>query len=370
MEALVLKNDKVESIQWKQFLSLSAVYASIVIGWIAYQNYQPKLLEKFRFTEFAFPLLVIQGFILIVTPPIAGVLGDKFRLQRGHQLPIITLGISFAAMVFMAVAFTLLTNPGEIFKWILPVLIILWLVAMSIFTSPALSTLELFSRSEKLPRAMAILTIVANLLYALEPVIVDIIDYVGAPLTFMTGGLVVFISGYSLRKNSMDLFLQREDAVLKNQGAERSDFGFIFLMGTCLGLATSILFNVFPDVFNQRLSNGYALNGKLIVVAILFLSALLSLPLSDVVNRLGLRVSFWRSFIMILVAMLSILILKSLFVVLLMAIAFTVAFTVLSVSTLPLAIQLSRFDQKVFCVGIFFSGVAVPDAIIQSLLNY
>lgn len=366
------ENGRNESIQWKQLWSLSALYGSIVVGWIAYQNYQPKLLEKFNFTDFTFPLQVIQGLILIVTPPIAGILGDRFRLQRGHRLPIITLGISFASMVFMAVAFTLFTNPGEIFKWVLPVLIILWLIAMSIFTSPALSTLELFSPSDRLTRTMAVLTIVANLLYSLEPVIVDIIDFIGAPLTFMSGGLIVFASGYALRKNSMNLFQSENDLqAVKKESVEKSDFGFIFLTGVCLGLATSLLFNVFPKIFSEKLSPLVAgVNGKLVVVAILVFSALLSLPLSDLVNQRGLKYSFWRSVAGIVLSMAAIIFLSSPIVVLLMAVVFGVTFTALSVSSLPLAIQLSRFDQKVFCVGIFFSGVALPDALVQSLLNY
>jgi MFS family permease len=155
MEALSISTSK-NSIQWKQLCSLAALYGSIVIGWIAYQRYQPKLLVQFQFTDFTFLLIVAQALILTITPPIAGKIGDRFRLKSGHRIPIITAGISFAAMIFMAVAFTLFSNPGEIFKWVLPVLIIFWLIAMSIFTSPALSTMELFTPVDKLPLAMAI----------------------------------------------------------------------------------------------------------------------------------------------------------------------------------------------------------------------
>ncbi|HCZ34499.1 MAG TPA: hypothetical protein DHV26_01065, partial [Cytophagales bacterium] len=178
-----IENIKSEQIEWKQLWSLAALYGSIVIGWIAYHRYQPKLLNQFNFTEFTLALITVQGIVLVLTPPIAGRIGDRFRFKQGqgHRLPIISSGISFAAMVFMAVAFTLLGNPGEVFRWILPILIVLWLISMSIFTSPALSTLELFTPVDKLPRAMAILTIVGNLIYSLEPVIVDLIDYLGAP---------------------------------------------------------------------------------------------------------------------------------------------------------------------------------------------
>ncbi len=360
-----MKEESTDSIQWKQMWSLAALYGSIVIGWIAYQNYQPKLLEKFHFTEFTLFLAIAQGLILVITPPIAGKIGDRFRIKNGHRLPIITLGISFAAMVFMAVAFTLFTNPGEIFRWILPVLIILWLIAMSIFTSPALSTIELFTPMERMPKAMALLTIVGNLLYALEPVIVDIIDFLGAPLTFVTGGLVVFLSGYFLRENSLSLFKQKggHESVIKVESAE-NHWTFIFLMGLGLGSATSVMFNLFPPVYDRILG----VNGKWMLVLILVLSAIVSLPLSNVINRLGLKRSFYRGMVVIILSIVSIFLTNSAVMLMLLTVIFAVVFAVLSVSTLPLAIQLARSNEKVFCVGIFFSGVALPDAIIQTLL--
>ena len=357
---------RTDSIQWRQLWSLAALYGSIVIGWIAYQNYQPKLLEKFHFTEFTLFLAIAQGLILIVTPPVAGKIGDRFRVKQGHRLPIITLGISFAAMVFMAVAFTLFTNPGEIFRWILPVLIIFWLIAMSIFTSPALSTIELFTPIERMPKAMALLTIVGNLLYALEPVIVDIIDFLGAPLTFVTGGLVVFLAGYLLRENSLSLFKQKRDFVkARVEDTGERQWSFIFMMGIGMGLATSVMFNLFPPVYNSLLG----VDGKWMLVMILVLSAALSMPLSNVVNRLGLRRSFFRGMVVVLMSMAAIFMAGSAWLLILLTIIFTVVYTILSVSTLPLAIQLARGDEKVFCVGIFFSGVALPDAVIQIFMN-
>lgn len=365
MNISLTQESKTFSIQWKQLWSLAALYGSIVIGWIAYQNYQPKLLEKFQFTEFTFLLTVAQGLILVITPPIAGRIGDQFRVKNGHRLPIITLGISFAAMVFMAVAFTLFTNPGPIFKWILPVLIVLWLVSMSIFTSPALSTIELFTPVDRLPNAMALLTIVGNLLYALEPVIVDIIDYLGAPLTFISGGLVVFLSGYFLRENSLGLFSQQgAEAAVKKETGTSSHKPFIFLMGIGMGLATSVMFNLFPSVFSRT----FGIDGKLVVVMILVLTAILSIPLSNLINTMGLKRAFYRGMIIILLCMISILTASTMPVVVVLTFVFAVMYTVISVSTLPLAIQLSGYNEKVFCVGIFFSGVALPDAIIQTFM--
>lgn len=354
-------------IEWKQLWSLTALYASVVIGWIAYQNYQPKLLIKFSFTEFAFLLTVAQGIILVVTPPIAGRIGDRYRFERGSRIPVISAGMSFAAMIFMAVAFTLLGNPGEIFKWVLPVLIIFWLIAMSIFTSPALSTVETFVPVEKLPRAIAVLTVVGNLLYSLEPVIVDIIDYLGAPITFITGGIIVFLSGYALKKNSMNLFsnADKKSRATFTLDTQKSEYGYIFFLGIVLGIATAVLFEIFPTVMNEKLSVLFTGNSKIVSVGILIISAILCVPFSSLVNTYGLKKSFWVSGIATMLAIAGVLLFQAPLAVLLMTAIFAIGFAALSVSSLPLAIGKANYYQKVFCVGIFFAGVELPDTIIE-----
>jgi len=358
-------------IEWKQLWSLTALYASVVIGWIAYQNYQPKLLIKFSFTEFSLLLTVAQGIILVVTPPIAGRIGDRYRFERGSRIPIISAGISFAAMIFMAVAFTLLGNPGEIFKWVLPVLIIFWLIAMSIFTSPALSTIETFMPVEKLPRAMAVLTVVGNLLYSLEPVIVDIIDFLGAPITFLTGGAIVFISGYALKRNSISLFnsnTEKKSQETFKLDSQKSAYAYILFLGIVLGIATTVLFEIFPGVMENKLSILFTGNSKIVSVGILIISAILSIPFSTLVNTYGLSRSFWVSAVATLLSIVGVLFFQAPLGILLMVAIFAIGFAALSVSSLPLAIGKANYYQKVFCVGIFFAGVELPDFIIETIL--
>jgi MFS family permease len=371
-KTLSLEDSRSEHIQWKQLWSLAAMYASIIIGWIAYHNYQPKLLVKFNFVQYAFWLTLAQSIILVVTPPIAGRLGDKFRFSQGHRLPIISTGISFAAMVFMAVAFTLVSNPGEYFKWILPILIILWLVAMSIFTSPALSTLELFTPVDKLPSAMAVITIVGNLIYSLEPVIVDIIDYVGAPLTFVAGGVVVFLSGYSLKQNSLGLFQQnsgRPRAVF-TLDTKKSPYAFIFFLGASLGLATTALFKFFPAVLHENIGSLINIEGKYMIVIVLLISAVFSLPASKVIDKYGVQRVFWYSLGAIIASIAGVMLFNAVALTVFFGILFAISFTTLSVSSLPLAINEANYYEKVFCVGIFFSGVELFDSVVDIILSY
>ncbi|HTF16978.1 MAG TPA: MFS transporter, partial [Chryseolinea sp.] len=285
-------------------------------------------------------------------------------------LPIITAGISFAAMIFMAVAFTLLGNPGEIFKWALPVLIVCWLIAMSIFTSPALSTLELFTPVEKLPRAMAVLTIVSNLVYALEPVIVDLIDFLGAPLTFIAGGVAVFLSGYFLQKNSLALFRVsdgREVETPVESVSARSKLPLIFCLGLAFGIPSTFLFNFMPAILVQQVGvHMGALDSKMILVCLLLLSAVFSVPASMLTNKLGVSKSLGLSIVVVAISAALLAGANADILIMVMAVVFTAAYALLSVSSLPLAISMANNRDKVFCVGIFFSGVALPEGIIAA----
>jgi MFS family permease len=374
MEAVSISKTEVSQsndIQWKQLWSLAALYASIIIGWIAYRDYQPKLLQQFGFTDYAFFLALSQAIILVLTPPVAGIMGDRFRFEKGHRLPVISSGISFAAMIFMAVAFTLFTNPGETLKWILPVLIVFWLIGMSIFTSPALSTVELFTPVDKLPKAMALLTIVANLILAIEPVIVDIIDYLGAPITFIAGGAATLASGYAMKKNSLGLFKQNgnKETIPSTEKTHttKSSYAFIFFLGLILGAATMVLFQLFPQELTHKLSGLHLMEGKNWLVAMLFFSAIISWPISTMVNRYSFDRVFWLSAALVALSTVGIFMVLAAPMVIVLMVIFSVAFTSLSVSSLPFALNHSGYYEKVFCVGIFFSGVALPEGIWGSL---
>jgi hypothetical protein len=227
----------------------------------------------------------------------------------------------------------------------------------------------LFTPIEKLPRAMAILTIVANLIYSLEPVIVDLIDYVGAPVTFIFGGIAVFVSGYALKKNSLSLFNSNSSRPKTEFrfDTQRSDYSYILFLGVALGLSTTLLFNYFPNILETNLASVFSLEGKWFLVIVLVLTALFSLPASNIINQYGTQKSFWVSCAINGISILIIFFTGSAYLTLLALLVFTLSFTALSISSLPLAIERANYFEKVFCVGIFFSGVALPDGIVESL---
>lgn len=350
-------------ILWKQLLSLALLYASVIIGWIAYYNYQPKLLVAYQFTDLTLFLFIVQGIILVIAPLIAGRLGDKYRDRLGKRLPIISAGVSFAAMIFMATAFTLFTEPGPIFKWVLPVLIALWLFSMALFTSPAISTVEMFVPVKKLPTAMAVLTMVYGLLYSIEPIIVSIIDFIGAPLTFVVGGVAVFLSGLLLRKNTTSMADRPKKVELG-----KSDYTYAAALGMALGISTTVLFNMFPDWFVEKGFHLFGFSDSAAVSIILALVAILTIPMSKFSEGRSIFFSILLSILAVTALSFGVYFISDPTLLTVMLILFAAFYALMSVSFLPLALSVIRDQHKVFGVGVFFAAFEFPNGILEAIL--
>ena len=341
------------------------LYGAVIIGWIAYYNYQPKLLEQYNFTNLTLFLFISQGIIMAITPLVAGKLGDHYRKSAGKRLPIISAGISFAAMIFMAVAFTLIIDPGETFRWIIPILVVLWLASMALFTSPAISTIELFAPADKLPKAMAILTIIYGLIYAVEPIIINLVDFLGAPLTFVTGGVLVSVSGFILKKNTTDV----TDTIIEEKTSRsqlKSDYNYFLFLGVAFGIIITVLFNMFPGWIEGKI--GECIHGGLVVLVILGVAAMLSLPISSVVEGKPLYFAVLLGTLVCFLIIFGVYYFENPVIVVVLLLVFAVFYAVSSVSMLPLALSVINHKNKVFGVGVFYCGFEIPNGILEAFL--
>lgn len=361
-----MSKETTNSIQWKQMGSLLALYASVIIGWIAYHRYQPALLTTFDMTEFEPILIWAQAIILVLTPPLAGYLGDKYRNQLGNRLRIITLGVSFAAMIFMTVAFTLVVNPPQSFVlYALPILVVLWLFAMSLFTSPAISTIELFSPSSKLPITVAALTITSDLLYSLEPVIVDIIEFLGGAATFAVGGIIVSISGYLLRKYSLEVTVSGKET-RPDDKQPQSKLGKVILLGVGMGVFSGIVIEILPD-YLDKLQSVIGISGQWTSSLVLMLTAVFSIIISKKVKKDNIVKLLLVGLALSAVSMLGVFTMMSSWVVIISLLVFALFYGMVSVTALPLALENTSVKEKVFGVGIFFCGFEIPNSVIDVL---
>lgn len=354
-------------VQWYQVASLIALDVAIIISWIAYHEYQPKLLEQFRFTDFSLALAVVQGVILFLTPPIAGWFADKMRDKGRERFPVVNIGITTVSMVFMVVAVTIFANPQGTIRLLFPLMVVLWLISMNIFHSPAFSTIELFVPKEKLPRVVAIFTLIADVAQSLEPSIVDIINFFGAPVTFAVGGILVFSTGWWFKKTASQWVEMRSgQETTTSHSPNSSNLLNVFLVGMGLGIATVFFFNIFPDWAEERLGilQEWDLKSSYFVSLLIIIAAFIGLPISRFVEKQGTLRMAIVGLVICLVLVLGVYLSKGNFA-LLFFLVYPVFFALSSVSALPYAFSQISHQQKVLGVGLFFSGLELSSSIVD-----
>jgi MFS family permease len=356
----------VQRTNWKQILSLGALNAAVVISWIAYHNYQPKVLEKFEVTDLETFMKIAQAMVLVFIPPIAGIVGDYFIRKNGNHFVVFMVGISITAMVFMAVAFAVSGNPLESLKVILPLMIVIWLISMNIFHSPANSMLELFAPAHQLPLAMSVLALITELLYALEPVVVNLIDSIGATNTFITGGILIFGSGILFRRSTKNINLRRE---VEFKEEHTDHFVKIVLCGLAFGLANAILMNIFPSLLHEKLDffKSETLEGKQYVSLILAVSAFAAIPISPLVNRWGTKkaVLIGLSIAFMSISMVAIAPSAAPILTIPACVVFALAFSLLAVSSFPFVLENVSRRHLTFGAGLFFGSFELIDGLMN-----
>ncbi|HAI74856.1 MAG TPA: hypothetical protein DCM08_01300 [Microscillaceae bacterium] len=356
-------------IRWKQVWSLIALDVAIVISWIAYHKYQPNLLQQFGFKQFAFQLAIVQGIILFLTPPIAGLIADRIRQRSKERLPVINVGINVVSMVFMAVAFTIFVNPTGWITAIFPLMIVLWLVSMNIFHSPAISMVEVFVPVDRLPLVVALLAVVTGLAEATEPIISDVIDFFGAPITFAAGGALVFLTGWLLQKSTQAMEGEPPPSTDPSVPAVVSKLWLVFLLGLGLGAATAFFFNVAPALADAKLPFLAAnkIKGNFFVSLLIAGSALLTFPMSWLATKQGTVRMATLGFVGVFTLMGLMYFLSGGILVEASFFLYPFAFSTIAVTALPIAFSNISQAQKVLGVGLFFSGVELVNSIIEVL---
>ena len=347
----------VRSINWAQIWSLAGLNAAVVISWIAYHNYQPKVVQGFGLKELSFFLVVAQAFVLVVIPPIAGIIGDYMIKKNGKRFIVFTVGAGVTAMVFMAVASLVQVGPTPEVKMVLPIMIVIWLISMNIFHSPANSMLDLFAPSADLPVVMAVITMTTELLYALEPIVIDLVDFLGGTLTFVTGGVLLIISGFFFLRTTKNI--SNDEIAKGHSGAgslRKNNYFPVILVALTFGVITAFIMEQFPSILALKLPSYKSdiFGGNYISSVILGVAALMALPASKLIEKIGLIQSIVVSTIVASLSILVILFGQNQNLIIVMCILLASAYSLLSVSAFPFTLRNLSARNITFGVGLFY----------------
>lgn len=359
-----MKIQQTISINWSQIYSLAGLNAAVVISWIAYHNYQPKVLEKFAFTELADFLTVAQALVLVFIPPIAGYLGDIVIRRGGNHFLVFTIGAGVTAMTFMAVAFSVTGTLPQL-RGALPFMIVIWLISMNIFHSPANSLLEMFAPARELPVVMSVIALITELLYGLEPIVVLLVDYIGAVLTFVTGGVLLIITGYFFRKTTANMNFNRSTESLSRV----DNFFWVILAGLCFGGIDALITNenTLTTWFGSRflaLSDSPNTNSY-VICGILITAALVTLPVGKVINTENIAKTLFISLLSCLVLCALLYVASPVWLSLLLCLLLGMMFSVAAVTAFPYAISHISSQNITLGTGLFFGSFKIVDAVLN-----
>ncbi|PSN17205.1 MFS transporter, partial [filamentous cyanobacterium CCP5] len=158
-----MANSSSKSVLWGQVWGLAAVQGAITLTWVIYNLYLVELLSGLGFpAALATGLLIIENLLAMVMEPLMGAFSDRLQHNVGTQFPLISLGVILAAGLFLAIPTVLFWGQGPLLRWLLPLLMVAWALAMTVFRSPALSLLGRYAFRTNLPQAASVLTLVGG----------------------------------------------------------------------------------------------------------------------------------------------------------------------------------------------------------------
>ena len=357
-------------LKWPEVLSLAGLNAAVVISWIAYHEYQPVLIERYSFQDLANFLLVSKAIILVVIPPVAGWLADLILKKNGKYFTIFTVGIGATAMIFMVVATILGAGPLSSLRGILPIMIVFWLIAMNLFMSPANSMIEAFAPAHKLPIVMGVLILTTELIYALEPLVILLVQFFGDTLTFIVGGVLIGGTGYIFHRVSSNEVIQRKEDMADVKSKVNVGIGTysaILIIALCLGLAKAVLVELLPGYLAKDFSIATE-TAQFVAFGLLGFSAFLSFGASFLVEKWQLDRVIVGAFILLAVGAITLLFSPAYSLALVGAIVLAVSFSLLNISGLPFAIRHLSVRNVTYGVGIYIGASEIFTGLMENLI--
>ncbi|MBD2439875.1 MFS transporter [Nostoc sp. FACHB-110] len=352
----------------RQVWGLAALVAAIALSWMAYTFYQPKILKELQFVELAGWLGILQGLLCAIIEPLSGKISDGIQQRLGSRLPMISFGVMLAGLIFIIVSLLTEHNLPIGSRWIIPVLMTVWVIATIIFRGPAIALLTQFAPTTELPQANAILVLVVATVAAIEPLLNTLLYSMGASIAFIVGAIALMLGAYILQsftpKHSFNPAIRNQDLA----SAPSVILMLIFVIGLAIGFEINLLFSIFPQKLQAQLPG---LNVEFIASEILLVAAIASVPLGDWITDLGANKSMLLGLGSITGLMgLTVLNDNDIFAIILI-LAFGVSFSLVFISMIPLVFAKIPANQAGLGTGLYFGssagGTAIASLVIKQI---
>lgn len=360
---------------WLQVWGLAAVQGAIALTWVIYNLYLLKLLTQFGFPkELATGLLILENILAAIMEPLMGGLSDRAQRWIGTRFPFISFGSVVASALFIAIpAFVAFGSPTGAIRWVLPVLMVAWALAMTVFRSPALSLLGRYAFSTNLPQAASILTLVGGVAGAMGPLANQFILSLGPIVTFSIGSFTMLGAALALRSvnpnSSVPQQTLESDAVQPSSSWRQISIprlALVFGAGVGVALGFRLMMQTFPQILDSQVpgvNKGFILGGIFIALA------LTAIPAGTLASRLGNRQAMIYGLVVMAGFTALMVLTRNGAIAAGIAIALGATFSLVSNGTIPFALSMVPPDKAGLGTGIYFSGGAVASSVFGAMFG-
>mgnify|MGYP006267142579 CR=1 FL=1 len=359
---MTLASQNSSPILWGRVFSLALVQGAITLAWVVYNLYLVELLTGLGFPKtMAAGLLLLENLLAMVMEPLMGSFSDRLQHRLGTRFPLISLGVILAAGCFLILPTTLIWGQAGL-RWVLPLLLVAWALAMTVFRSPALSLLGRYALRSQLPQAASILTLVGGLAGSLGPLANQFILDLGPMAAFAIGSGVLLMATAALWRVGPDATAVSADH--SSFDIAWGNLALVFATGAAITLGFRMVITRFPMVLNQQVPEA---NSAAIMGAVFLALAVTAIPSGTLATRLGNhRAMIGGLGIMTLLAALMGNVSSS-FLALVLALIFGAAFSLVANGTLPFALSMVPPQRAGLGTGMYFSGGALASSLFGSL---
>ena len=346
-----------KTILWRPVIAVAVVQGAIVLMWVVYNLYLPKLLKDLGYApSLGLMLLAIEGMLGAVVEPLAGTINDRTLRGFGVQFPLVLGGAMVSAVMFVLIPWVALWGLSAlIMKFFFVVLILLWAAAMATFRAPVLSLLGRYANQTQLPQASSALMLSGALMQILSvPSQKGILEWLGPFWTFGVSGLVLAVAIAGLYAAGPMQSLTKAPPGRPSQGMDLGRVLVLVFLGGAIALGLMMVRKVLLPQPTMELGLSIFMAGNL-----LFL-----LPAGWIAVRVGnVRCLFWA--LVSAIVLVLILTFPALWSVAWFGLGIAIAFVMNA--TLPIAIAQATANRTGVAVGAYFGGVAISGVVMNFL---
>lgn len=350
-----------QPILWAQVGGLALVQGAITLSWVIYNLYLGALLTGLGFPQaWAAALLVFENLLGVVMEPLMGTFSDRQQHLMGTRFPLVALGVVLSAGLFFFIPTALIWGQNAVLRWLLPLVLVAWALAMTLFRSPALSLLGRYAFRTKLPQAASLLTLVGGLAGALGPFSSQWILSLGPGVAFTVGSLVLLGAMLALRRVGPDQTLSSPTTSGPSPQPEPSlsiaKLALVFGTGVGVSLGFRMMLTTFPALLKQQVPNA----NVAVTMGLVFLAlASTALPAGALATRLGNRRAMVTGLALLALLAAGMLAVHSTAMGLAVAVFLGGAFSLVANGTMPFALSMVPASKAGLGTGIYFSGGAL-----------